>query len=315
MSENNYRRYPVGKQDFKQIREGGFVYVDKTRYVWELANRFGDSIFLSRPRRFGKTLLCSTLKHYFLGHRELVAGLAIDSLETEWAPHAVLHFDMSMAKHDTAQAVRTTLSDLLRGYEMVYGRHPESDGLGDRLRYIVTAAHRQTGRGVVLIFDEYDSPVLNVIDKPEVMDEIRSMFNEFYGPVKSMYEHLRFVFITGITKFSQMSIFSSINNLDNVSLNRSMEAICGITSQELEDNFGCDYASLGQFYGLTREQVAQALCDRYDGYRFGAGLIEIYNPYSIVRVFGNMRLGDFWFDSATPTSLLKILTQYPFTLA
>ncbi|MBR6283384.1 MAG: AAA family ATPase [Muribaculaceae bacterium] len=315
MSENNFRRYPVGKQDFKQIREGGFVYVDKTRYVWELANRFGDSIFLSRPRRFGKTLLCSTLKHYFLGHRELFAGLAIDSLETEWAPHAVLHFDMSRAKSDDVNVVRDQVVFMLETYERQWGITKPKLGIGGRLQELVLAAHQQTGRGVVLIFDEYDSPVLHVIDKPEVMAEIRSMFNEFYGPVKSMYEHLRFVFITGITKFSQMSIFSSINNLDNISFDSRMEALCGITSQELEDYFGCDYEDLGKQYGYNHEQVSQALRDRYDGYRFGRGLTEIYNPFSIIKAFGCMKLGDYWFDSATPLSLLKLLSNYAFTLA
>ncbi|MBR6285314.1 MAG: AAA family ATPase, partial [Muribaculaceae bacterium] len=288
---------------------------DKTRYVWELANRFGDSIFLSRPRRFGKTLLCSTLKHYFLGHRELFAGLAIDSLETEWAPHAVLHFDMSRAKSDDAAGVRTNVEFQLKCFEEEYHIKDIPEGLGTRLQNLVLAAHRQTGRGVVLIFDEYDAPVLHVIDKPEVMAEIRSMFNEFYGPVKSMYEHLRFVFITGITKFSQMSIFSSINNLKNISMNERMEALCGITAQELKDNFGCDYEALGRRYGYTREQVAQALRDRYDGYRFGRGLTEIYNPLSIANAFDDRELNDYWFDSATPTSLLKILNQYPFSLS
>ena len=315
MNEQEYRRYPVGKQDFKQIREGGFVYVDKTRYVWEMANRFGDAIFLSRPRRFGKTLLCSTLKHYFLGHRELFKGLAIDRLETEWAQHAVLHFDMSRAKRDTVDLVRQNVELQLSEYEQEYAVKNVFSSLGDRLQNLVTTAYRRSGRGVVLIFDEYDAPVLNVIDKPEAMAEIRSMFNELYGPVKSMYEQLRFVFITGITKFSQMSIFSSINNLDNVSLDRRMEAICGITARELEDNFGCDYEALGRRYGYDREQVAQALRERYDGYRFGAGLTEIYNPFSIVKAFSSQKLGDYWFDSATPQSLLKLLGNYDFTLA
>ncbi|MBQ9467292.1 MAG: AAA family ATPase, partial [Muribaculaceae bacterium] len=217
------RLYPVGEQDFEVMRTMGMVYVDKTAYIYRMVHDGARTVFLSRPRRFGKTLLCNTLKHFFLGHRDLFKGLAIDSLEKDWTVYPVLHFDMSKAKNDDVNASRVTVGTMLREYEDIYGRCPDSDGLGDRLRYIIEQAHRQTGQKVVLIFDEYDSPVLNVIDSEEKQIAMRSLFNEFYGPVKSMYEHLRFVFITGITKFSQMSIFSSINNISNITMDAAYE--------------------------------------------------------------------------------------------
>ncbi len=308
------RLYPVGEQDFEVMREMGMVYVDKTAYVYRMTHSGGRTVFLSRPRRFGKTLLCNTLKHFFLGHRDLFKGLAIDSLETEWTVYPVLHFDMSKAKNDDINAARVTVGTLLREYEDLYGRCPDSDGLGDRLRYIIEQAHRQTGQKAVLIFDEYDSPVLNVIDDDKKLGEIRSLFNTFYGPVKSMYEHLRFVFITGITKFSQMSIFSSINNISNITMDAAYEGICGITADELEQYFAPDIEELATNLRCTPEQALQRLRDRYDGYHFSQALTDIYNPFSLVNAFNKMRLGMFWFDSATPSSLIKVLDHYQFRL-
>ncbi len=315
MTDQGFRRFPVGKQDFEQIREGGFVYIDKTRWVWELANRYGDAIFLSRPRRFGKSLLCSTLKHYFLGHRELFKGLAIDEMEKDWTEYPVLHFDMSQVKRVDPADIRLVLSGKLSDFEAVYGVNPFKKTLGDRLEWLVAEAHRQTGQRTVLIIDEYDAPMLNVVDKPEVMEEVHAIFNEFYGPVKSMAEHLRFVFITGITKFSQMSIFSTINNLKNISLTERMEGVCGITAQELEDNFGPDINRMAQKYGIGSDEMMQWLRDRYDGYHFGPALTDVYNPFSLINAFDDLTLSDYWFDSATPSSLIKILNLYPFTLS
>ena len=308
------RLYPVGEQDFEVMRNAGMVYVDKTAYVYRMTHSGGRTVFLSRPRRFGKTLLCNTLKHFFLGHRDLFKGLAIDSLEKDWTVYPVLHFDMSKAKNDDINAARVTVGTLLREYEDLYGRCPDSDGLGDRLRYIIEQAHRQTGQKAVLIFDEYDSPVLNVIDDDKKLGEIRSLFNTFYGPVKSMYEHLHFVFITGITKFSQMSIFSSINNISNITLDAAYEGICGITADELEQYFAPDIEELATNLRCTPGQALQRLRDRYDGYHFSQALTDIYNPFSLVNAFNKMRLGMFWFDSATPSSLIKVLDHYQFRL-
>ena len=310
-----FRRFPAGVQDFKKIREDGFVYIDKTQYVYDLANRFGDAIFLSRPRRFGKSLLCSTLKYYFQGEKELFSGLAIEKLEKDWPRHPVLHFDMSNCKSDNLQYVGDNLAFMLSRYEEEYDCPAGDKGFGERLRRLIIRAHEITGNRVVLIFDEYDSPVLNVIDNREKMNAIRSLFNDFYGPVKSMAEHLRFAFLTGITKFSQMSIFSTINNLTNISFLPAMEGLCGITAQELIDNCKTDIAELAKDYKVDYDTMLAMLRRRYDGYHFSPNLTEVYNPFSIVNVFSTRMLKDFWFNSATPSALIKILELYQFQLS
>ena len=308
------RRFPAGVQDFERIREDGFVYVDKTEYVYRLANEYGNAIFLSRPRRFGKSLLCSTLKCYFQGRKDLFEGLAIDRLEKEWTKYPVFHFDMSQCKKDDVSAIAPSLSLMLKMYEDTYGCDGTGLDSGDRLKQLILAAHEQTGRRAVLIFDEYDSPVLNVIDDAEKMSAVRSIFNSFYGPVKSMGEHLRFAFLTGITKFSQMSIFSTINNLSNISLDADVEAICGITQRELEDNFRPEIELMAARYRTDYNGMIQRLRERYDGYHFGSQLTDIYNPFSLVNVFQTLELRDYWFGSATPSALLKILDKYNFQL-
>ena len=310
-----FRRYPAGVQDFEEIRTGGFVYVDKTRYIYDLAHTQGNALFLSRPRRFGKSLLCSTLKYYFQGRRDLFQGLALDRLETEWIQYPVLHFDMSQAKRRDPSKVRDVLSGKLSDYEAVYGVNPTKKTLGDRLEWLVAEAHRQTGHKSVLIFDEYDSPMLEVISDRGAMGEVRDILTEFYGPVKSMGEHLRFVFLTGITKFSQMSIFSTINNLTNISMERQWEGICGITAQELVDNFTVDVERLAQANDMTTDSMWTALRDMYDGYHFSRGLTDIYNPYSLLNAFRSGELQDKWFDSATPRALIDVLRLYPFDLS
>ena len=309
------RRYPAGVQDFEKIRTEGFVYVDKTEYIFNLANNCGDAIFLGRPRRFGKSLLCSTMKHYFMGHKELFDGLAIDSLEKEWRQYPVLHFDMSACKKDKPEDVRTTLDFMIAQYEKEFNCEKGGLEFGARLQQLILSAHNITGQRVVLIFDEYDSPVLNVIDDAEKMEAIRSIYNSFYGPVKFMAEHLRFVFITGITKFSQMSIFSTINHLSNISMEKEWEGLCGITAQELEDNFQPELESLAVEYKTTVEGALQLLRDRYDGYHFGPGMVNVYNLFSLVNTFRSMMLEDYWFGSATPSALIKILDKYNFQLS
>ena len=309
------RRFPVGVQDFEKIRTDGFVYIDKTEYVYDLANNYGDALFLSRPRRFGKSLLCSTLRHYFQGHKELFEGLAIEKLEKNWTPYPVFHFDMSRCKRDDIRQVENMISSLLSAFEDKWGCSNDDKDFGERLEQLVIKAHEQTGNRVVLIFDEYDSPVLNVVDEPEKMNSVRSIFNSFYGPVKSMAEHLRFVFITGITKFSQMSIFSTINNLHNISMDPAMEGLCGITGAELVENFKHDIQLLADDNNVTYDEMLRMLRLRYDGYRFGQKLTEVYNPFSLMYVFQSTMLEDYWFESATPSALIKILNLYNFKLS
>ena len=308
------RKYPNGIQDFEILRTNGYVYVDKTEYVYRMASDEGKAYFLSRPRRFGKSLLCSTLKYYFQGRRDLFEGLAIDRLETNWTKYPVFHFDMSQCKDDDIAHVASQLDQMLSIYEKQYGCDKGALSSGGRLQQLILAAHEQTGQRVVLIFDEYDSPVLNVIDDPEKMSAVRSIFNSFYGPVKSMGEHLRFAFLTGITKFSQMSIFSTINNLSNISLDADVEAICGISQQELEDNFRPEIEQMAVEYEVSFDEMLDMLRERYDGYHFGSRLTDIYNPYSLVNVFRTLSLKDYWFGSATPSALLKILDKYNFQL-
>ena len=308
------RRFPVGVQDFEKIRTDGFVYVDKTGYIFDLANNYGDAMFLSRPRRFGKSLLCSTLKYYFLGRKDLFEGLAIANLEKDWVEYPVFHFDMSQCKNDDPDAVAVSLDLILKNFEKQYGLSGEDLSFGDRLKMLILTAHERTGHRAVLIFDEYDSPVLNVIDEPEKLKAIRSIYNSFYGPVKSMAEHLRFVFLTGITKFSQMSIFSTINNLSNISMDETWEGLCGITATELERDFKDDIATLAVKYKLTPDEMLARLRERYDGYHFGPGMVDVYNPFSIVNTFSRIKLDDYWFSSATPSALIKILNKYNFVL-
>ena len=310
------RRFPVGVQDFESIIKDGFVYVDKTEYIYKLVHHYGNALFLSRPRRFGKSLLCSTLRHYFQGHKELFKGLAIDKLEKNWTEYPVFHFDMSHCKHDNPTAVEQSLQSLLRSFEERYdcvGLEAQTN-YGDRLKRLIETAFQRTGNRAVLIFDEYDSPVLNVIDEPEKLNAIKSIYNSFYGPVKNMGDHLRFVLLTGITKFSQMSIFSTINNLSNISMDPEWEGLCGITAQELERDFKEDIEALALKQNKTPEQIMQQLRYRYDGYHFGPNMVDVYNPFSIVNTFSKMMLKDYWFASATPSALIKILNKYNFKL-
>ncbi len=309
-----FRRYPAGVQDFEEIRKSGFVYVDKTRYIYDLAHTQGNAIFLSRPRRFGKSLLCSTLKYYFQGRHDLFEGLAIDQLETEWTQHPVLHFSMSSAKSDDPAMVLDNVSSMLRRYEDLYECDHVTQALSARLTNIICRAHEVTGQKVVIIIDEYDSPVLNVIGDKGKMDAVRGIFNSLYPPLKDEAEHLRFVFITGITKFSQMSIFSTINHLTNISMVERWEGVCGITAQELEENFVPDIIALGRQYGFTYDEMLAELRHLYDGYHFSSGMTDIYNPYSLVKAFASEAVGEYWFESGTPSSLIQTLRNYPFTL-
>ncbi|MBQ2163891.1 MAG: AAA family ATPase, partial [Muribaculaceae bacterium] len=249
-----------------------------------------------------------------MGHKELFQGLAIEKLEKDWREYPVFHFDMSQCKNDDPEGVKQSLDLLLKNYEKKYNLSGEKLSYGDRLKMLILTVHELTGNRAVLIFDEYDSPVLNVIDDPEKMKAIRSIYNTFYGPVKSMAEHLRFVFLTGITKFSQMSIFSTINNLSNISMDEECEGLCGITAQEIERDFKEDIDMLAQKNRKSPDEMMQLLRDRFDGYHFGPGLVDVYNPFSIVNTFSRMVIKDYWFGSATPSALIKILDKYNFKL-
>ena len=303
------RIYPVGIQDFEKLRTNGCVYVDKTDLIYQLVQKF--YVFLSRPRRFGKSLLSSTLKYYFQGRKDLFQGLAIERMEQEWKEYPVLHFDLSTAKNRDLNGIQSELDFQLTPYEKKYEIIPGKDKMpGQRFAALIKKAHAQTGQKTVVIIDEYDAPMLDVLHDDEKMAEVRRMMQEFYAPLKACDADLRFVFITGITKFSQLSIFSVINNLTNVSMQPEFSAICGITEQELHTVFEEDIAMLAQEYECTSGEMKERLKERYDGYHFSGRSADIYNPFSILKTFAQKELKDYWFESGTPTYLTKQIRHF-----
>ena len=302
------RKYPVGIQDFEKLRTKGCVYVDKTNLVYQLVQK--DYVFLSRPRRFGKSLLSSTLKYYFQGRKDLFQGLAIEKLEQEWEEYPVLHFDLSMAKNQDTKGVKSEIERQLRPYELIYGSDEKNNSPGKRLAYLIAACHAKTGKKTVVIIDEYDAPMLDVLHDDEKMAEVRRMMQEFYAPLKACDADLRFVFITGITKFSQLSIFSVINNLTNVSMQPEFSAICGITEEELHTVFAEDISMLAEVYKCTSEEMLLRLKEQYDGYHFSENSADIYNPFSLLNAFAAKKIRSYWFSSGTPTYLIHQLQRF-----
>ena len=302
------RIYPVGIQDFEKLRQKGAIYVDKTDLVYQLVQK--DYVFLSRPRRFGKSLLSSTLKYYFQGRKDLFQGLAIEELEQEWVQYPVLHFDLSMAKNQNLQGIKSELERQLRQYELVYGNDPQNDSVGKRLTYLIGAAYKQSRQKTIVIIDEYDAPMLDVLHDNERMAEVRKLMQEFYAPLKACDADLRFVFITGITKFSQLSIFSVINNLTNVSMQPEFSAICGITEEEVHTVFEEDIAMLAEENECSPEDMRRQLKEQYDGYHFSGKSADIYNPFSVLKAFAQKEIKDYWFESGTPTYLINQMRHF-----
>ncbi|MBR3455772.1 MAG: AAA family ATPase, partial [Bacteroidaceae bacterium] len=303
------RKYPIGIQTFSEIIKDGYVYVDKTDLVWQLAH-YAKYIFLSRPRRFGKSLLSSTLNSYFCGQRELFEGLKIMDLETDWEQYPVLHFDLSGAKHTSVQGVKDELNRLLDRMEANYGSNQGETTPGMRFSGLIDRAYNQTGRQVVVIIDEYDAPLLDVLHEEERLKEMREVMQEFYQRLKMMEPYIKFCFITGITKFSQLSIFSTINNLMNVTMDPKFSSICGITEQELVTTLKEDIGLLAEAYKMTWEEMHSKLKLQYDGYHFSEDSEEIYNPYSLMKSFLSRKVGNYWFESGTPTFLIRQMMNY-----
>lgn len=306
MQEKKYRRaaeYPCGIADFQDLRNRGCIYVDKTDLVYELTQT--KFVFLSRPRRFGKSLLCSTLKAYFEGRKELFEGLKIMDLEHEWKKYPVFRFDISMLKDMPVELMSSGLGSQLRNYEDIYGDPREDDKTpGKRFAGLIERARQQTGLPVVVIIDEYDAPMLTYMHDEEHKVQVRKILQEFYQILKSCDSDERFVFITGITKFSQMSIFSTINNLTNITMNPKYASICGITETELHDVFDIDVEMLAEEYKVSKEEMYAQLKNKYDGYHFVAKSEDIYNPYSLLSAFFSTMLDSYWFASGTPTFIL-----------
>ena len=304
------RRYPIGIQTFSEIIRGGYVYVDKTDLVWQMVH-YAKYIFLSRPRRFGKSLLTSTLESYFLGERELFEGLKIMDLEKEWEQYPVFRLDISTAKaQPSADALRKRLMLTLDDYVDIYGKKDQEETPGALLEGMIKRAYQKTGKQAVVIIDEYDAPLLDVLHEDEMLDEMRKVMQEFYVPLKANERYIKFCFITGITKFSQLSIFSTINNLTNVTMDANFGAICGITEHELTTVLKEDIGMLAEVYGFTYEDMHQKLKQQYDGYRFTEKPEEIYNPFSLLKAFQQSKVANYWFESGTPTFLIRQMQHY-----
>jgi hypothetical protein len=301
--------YPIGIQTFDKIREGGYLYVDKTKYIYEVTHP-GQYVFLSRPRRFGKSLLTSTLEAYFSGRKDLFKGLAIEKLEKEWKQYPVLHFDLSDIKKGTVEDFEDSVNSSLASMEETYGVVKTADNLATRFKELVECIYKRTGKQVVVLIDEYDAPLLTVLHDPERLEKMRTALQSFYSPIKKLDPYLRFVFITGITKFSQLSIFSQLNNLKNISMKPQYAAICGITQKELEDNFQEGIRALGEENEMTSEQVLAKLARTYDGYHFAHKSPGVYNPFSLLSAMDNCDFDNYWFSTGTPTFLVNMLKHF-----
>ena len=302
--------YPVGIQTFERIRKENKLYIDKTEYIYRMTHSGGCYFFLSRPRRFGKSLLVSTFESYFSGKKELFEGLAIEKLEQEWMEYPVLHFDMSGGKHMEKEQLEDYLSNRLEAEERKWGITHTKRGVNDRLTELITTAYEISGKQVVVLIDEYDAPMLDVAHERKTLDELRNVMRNFYSPLKMCEPMLRFVFLTGITKFSQVSIFSELNNIKNISLDDEYAGVCGITKEELLTQMSEDIDVLAEAQGMTREETIAKLKENYDGYHFSPASPDVFNPYSLLNCFDDKNFGAYWFSSGTPTYLINMLRKF-----
>ncbi|MBC5607508.1 ATP-binding protein [Bacteroides difficilis] len=307
--ETLQRLYPIGIQTFSEIREKNYLYIDKTEYVYHMTH-FAKYVFLSRPRRFGKSLLTSTLHSYFSGRKGLFQGLAMEGLEKEWIEYPVLHFDMSTAKHVDKEQLLQELNLKLSEYESVYGKGEEEINPNQRLMGLIKRAYERTGRQVVVLIDEYDAPLLDVVHEKENLGVLRNIMRNFYSPLKACDPYLKYVFLTGITKFSQLSIFSELNNIKNISMDEPYAAICGITEDEMLTQMKEDVERLAVKLEITPEEVLLKLKENYDGYHFTYPSPDLYNPFSLLNAFADGKFGSYWFGSGTPTYLIKMLEKF-----
>lgn len=305
--------YPIGMQTFSEIREEDFLYVDKTEYIYRMTHTSGKYFFLSRPRRFGKSLLVSTMQSYFEGKKELFKGLAIEKLEKDWTEYPVLHFSLAGGKHMEKDQLVRYLLYILKVNEEKFGIVNESPDPNVRMLNLIKTVYEQTGQKVVVLIDEYDAPLLDVVHEDTSLGVLREVMRNFYSPLKDSDRMLRFVFLTGITKFSQLSIFSELNNITNVSMHQEYAGICGITKEELLDKFDEDIDVLAGRLGLTHEQALSKLKENYDGYHFTWPSSDIFNPYSLLNCLAEGQMNSYWFGSGTPTYLLNMMRKYDFT--
>ena len=306
-------KYPIGIQSFENIRTGGFVYVDKTALIYQLAD-LGKYYFLSRPRRFGKSLLISTLEAYFLGKKELFEGLALERLESDWTEYPVLHLDLNVDAYGTSHNLEQVLNEALSQWETIYGSNSNEVTLSLRFKGIIRRASEQTGKQVVILVDEYDKPLLSTIDRKPLHDAYRDTLKGFFGVLKSQDAYIRFAFLTGVSRFSHVSIFSDLNNLKDISMDARYVDICGISEPELHACFEGPIHELATANGMTYEDACAKLRAYYDGYHFRENTAGIYNPYSLLNTFDSLSFNDYWFRTGTPTFLVKLLQQNDYRL-
>ena len=309
MEHKQLKRLPVGIQTFSNIIEGDMLYIDKTEYIWNMIH-LGKYIFLSRPRRFGKSLLVSTLHAYFEGQKDLFKGLFIESVEKEWVQYPVLRFSMASGKHMEKDQLERYLLFMLAENERRFGITSDSIDPNVRLRNLITSIYEKTGKKVVILIDEYDAPLLDVVHEDKTLPVLRNVMRNFYSPLKDSDPYLHFVFLTGITKFSQLSIFSELNNLKNISMRPDYAGVCGITEEEMVTamtDYLDDFAEAQQ---TTREGAVEGLKRQYDGYHFTWPSPDIFNPFSLLNAFQDRDYTNYWFSSGTPTYLIEMLRKF-----
>ena len=309
MEKKHLKRLPVGIQTFSDIIQDGMFYVDKTSYIWNMIH-LSKYIFLSRPRRFGKSLLVSTLQSYFEGRRELFKGLAIERLEQDWTAYPVLRFSMASGKHLEKDQLERYLLYALAENERRFGLSSDLPDANVRLKNLIFDLYRQTGRKVVILIDEYDAPLLDVVHEREMLPVLRNVMRNFYSPLKDCDPYLQFVFLTGITKFSQLSIFSELNNLTNISMDEEYGGVCGITKEEVMSEMQDYLEVLGDANGWTREETLDVLQRQYDGYHFTWPSPDVFNPFSLLQAFNKRKIDSYWFASGTPTYLVEMLRKF-----
>ena len=308
------KKYPIGIQDFEKLRKEGYYYIDKTSYVYDLVEK-GNYYFLSRPRRFGKSLLISTIEAYFEGKKNLFDGLAISGLEKDWKKYPVLHLDLNTQRYETENSLLSLLEENVVGWEEKYGRNAAEVGIERRFAGVIRRAHEMTGERTVILVDEYDKPLLQTIDDEHLQDAYRTLLKAFYGALKSEDAHIRFAMLTGVTKFGKVSVFSDLNNLQDISMDERYADICGISEAELSENFSEDIRNLAEANGQSLEEANIALKERYDGYHFNPWTsYGLYNPFSLLNTFAKKRYGNYWFETGTPTYLVELLKRYRYNL-
>ena len=306
-------KYPIGIQDFEDLQRNGYAYVDKTNFVYKLADE-GKYYFLSRPHRFGKSLFLSTLEAYFQGKKELFEGLAIYDLETEWKKYPIFHIDLNTANFREKDSLYTVLNDYLTNWEDKYGARESEATLALRFKGVIARAAEKEGCGVVILIDEYDKPILQTLRDPELQAEHREQLKAFYSVLKTQDRYIKFAFLTGVTKFGKVSVFSDLNNLTDISMDHRYISICGMTEKELLTNFKEGINELAEANGDTEEATIAKLKARYDGYHFEENTVGIYNPFSVLNTLSRLRYKDYWFETGTPTFLVDLLKMHNYRL-